>query len=46
MENQQTTSTAPFQNRIDLTRLNSAVEAIKKEIRKIIIGKDHFLWIW
>ena len=43
MENQQTTSTAPFQNRIDLTRLNSAVEAIKKEIRKIIIGQDEMI---
>ncbi len=32
-----------FSNRIDLTRLKEAVKAIKKQLKKVIVGQDDFI---
>ncbi|MFY0604606.1 MAG: MoxR family ATPase [Flavobacteriaceae bacterium] len=47
MENQETNgaeaSTNTFSNRIDLTKLKESVEAIKEQLKKVIVGQEEFV---
>ena len=42
-ENKDTTNAVNFNNRIQLEGLKNAVEAIKTELRKVIVGQDNFV---
>lgn len=36
-------SNQPFKNRIDLSELNSLIEKVRNEIKKVIVGQDEFI---
>lgn len=42
-ENIQGTKNAPFTNRIDLSGLQKMIDAIRTEIRKVIVGQNEFI---